>query len=211
MSRSKLVSFGDSWAAGFGVESSYSKILADLLERDHVNMAQAATSNEHMLLQLNDYVTNYDVRDSIAIFFLTSPHRCLFYDHGKPVEVYPWADDSKGIQSYAYFKYLHSHEIEHFRLNQTVLALQKICDYHSIDHYYISGWHRLDLNWPGINIDKIYSHGQVTAADWIGAKTLGDMIDWKDCENVIANDCHPNQQGHQLIAESLYQWIKQNA
>lgn len=203
----QLVTFGDSWPAGYGVQTPYGKILADRLDAHHVNLAERSTSNEHMLLQLIDYVKNYTVEDCTAIFFITSPHRCLFFDDGSPVEIYPWHDDTKGHQSHAYYKYLHSTEIEHFRLNQTILALQKICQEFKIKDYYFSGWHRLELDWPGITMDKIFNHGKTTAADWIGAKKSGDMIDWRDCSNIIPNDCHPNQQGHALIADFLYKWI----
>lgn len=205
-----LVTFGDSWPYGDGIPKPYGAVLSEMLGvNGFVNCSQPATSNEHMLLQLKDFLeTSYDKnQETLAIFFLTSIHRCLFYDQGKPVEVYPWIDDSKGPQSQAYFRYLHSDEIEHFRLNQTVLALQKICASFGIKDYYFSGWQMIDLNWPGIDLDKVFGQGKITAAEWIGAKVNGDMIEWQGCDNVLPNDCHPNQRGHELIAENLAKWI----
>lgn len=205
----RLATFGDSWPAGFGSKISYGEILKTLIGADEfVNMSKIATSNEHMLLQLNDFVrSNNNDQKTIAVFFLTSPTRSLYYDQGNPRELYPWDDESTGPQNYAYYKYLHSMELEHFRSNQTVLALQRICEQNSIKDYYLAGWHRFDLSWPGIDRSKIWKDGQETAADWIGAMTDGDRISWKDCDAVIPNDCHPNEKGHQIIAEKLSQWL----
>jgi hypothetical protein len=204
-----LVTLGDSWPFGQGVEKPYGKILADLLIADKfTNVSQPATSNEHQLLQLKKFIEEQQEAQSItAIFFLTSPHRCLFYDQGSPLEIYPWADETKGMQNYAYLKYLHSPEIEYFRLNQTVLALQRICDYHNIRDFYFSGWHQLKLDWPGLAQLKIWKQAQETAAHWIGAQCDGDLIDWTTSDNVIAGDCHPNQKGHEIIAGKLFDWI----
>lgn len=204
-----LVTFGDSWPYGTGVNRPYGDILSDLVNADSfVNYSQASTSNEHLLLQVKKFIESTpDRKDTTAIFFITSPHRCLFYEDGIPKEIYPWADNSKGRQSQVYFKYFQSREIEQFRLNQTLLALQKISSAAGIRDYYFSGWHKLDLDWPGIDLDKIWMGGKETAADWIGAKTVGDMIDWEGCPNVIPNDCHPTQRGHEIIAERLADWI----
>lgn len=171
-------------------------------------MSKAATSNEHMLLQLNDFVRSHsDDQKTIAVFFLTSPIRSLYYAQGNPRGLYPWADDSRGPQNYVYYKYLHSTELDYFRSNQTVLALQRICDQQSIQDFYLAGWHRFDLSWPGIDRSKIWRDGQETAADWIGAVTDGDQVSWVGCDNVRPNDCHPNEKGHHIIAEKLSQWL----
>jgi hypothetical protein len=203
------VTFGDSWPFGEGIELPYGSILSKLLKStSFVNYSRPATSNEHQLLQLKDFAeSTSDHKDTVAVFFITSPHRCLFFESGQPKEIYPWDDESKGPQSQAYFKYLHSVEIEKFRLNQTILALQKISQSLGLRDYYFSGWHKLKLDWPGIDLDKIWMAGQETAADWLGAQTKGDMIDWQGCSNVIPNDCHPNQQGHAIIAQRLADWI----
>lgn len=203
----RLITFGDSWPHGFGVSKPYGKVLSEKMGFEFVNMSENATSNEHMLLQLRKYIETNQSVTALAIFFITSPHRCLFYENGHPIEIYPWVNTTNGEKNHAYFKYLQSSEIEHFRLNQTVLALQKICSAYAIKDFYFSGWHKLRLDWPGIDLDKVFERGQITAADWIGATSRGDMIDWESSPNVMPGNCHPNQRGHEIIAEHLAEWI----
>ena len=61
----------------------------------------------------------------------------------------------------------------------------------------------------GINLDKIYACGNETAADWFGASSHnGEHLTNVETNLYITpNFAHPNQLGHQLIADKLSAWI----
>jgi hypothetical protein len=89
--------------------------------------------------------------------------------------------------------------------------MQAICRQYNIQDYYISGWSDMDLNLPGVDTTKIYEY---SCAQLFGYK---DMIDYlnnyqKWAPTRYVRVCgHPNELGHELIAQVLYTWItKQN-
>ena len=105
--------------------------------------------------------------------------------------------------------HLFSTENEIMRYNSTVSALQLWCQNLGIADWYFAGWNRNQHWMPGVNLDKIWAQGQETAADWFGAsKHNGEhLLDVGDNVYIRPNFCHPNQLGHQLIADRLAQWI----
>jgi len=65
------------------------------------------------------------------------------------------------------------------------------------------GWDNVDLNLPGIDTDKIYHK---SCAQLFGYKDLKDYADRPPNQHV--RECgHPNELGHELIAQTLYNWI----
>lgn len=212
---SGLVTFGDSWPAGSELlpgQRPFGNILAELLGIfNYVNCAVPATSIEHMILQLGEYATTHqDLAGQIAVFFITYPGRsCLIDYDGKFLEVRPDAAADKNSREYHYFKYFHTPAQERFRTHQALLALQRMSSILKLQDFYIVGWvPDIDLNWPGIDLDRFYDQGKTTCAEWLNIDPYNFEAELRSSPLVRPNECHPNQQGHEIIAHKLYEWIK---
>lgn len=203
-----LITLGDSWPEGaeLGNGLRYGELLRDQLSyNEFYNYGSGGASNEDMLYQLQDYIknhhnTHYQVT---AIFFLTNPARTAHFPR-----FMSWEDaDTKLKEVYLHF---HSHEHEIMRNSATVSALQMWCQQLGFDDYYFSGWVRYPTWLPGVNLDKIWAQGQETVADWFGAsKHNGEhLLDVGDNPYIKPNFAHPNQLGHDLIADRLKAWIQ---
>ena len=208
----KLVTFGDSWPAGAELgpnEVPYGNLLAEMLNANFSNYAQQGTSNEHMILQLKNNIVQLTENNTVAIFFITSPTRACYIDtDGKVHNIYPQSDKSQGDQAYYYFKYLHSTAHEEFKMHTTMLSLQRMCSESNIQDFYIVGWSRCNFDYPGIDKSKIFKQGTVTCADLFGVNGENELSLASENQYVYPNRYHPNQQGHMLIAQTLFEWIK---
>lgn len=208
----KLITFGDSWPYGSDLRSGqrpYGSILADLLNIDTwINLAEPATSNEHMILQVKKYTEQHsNVAGDIAVFFITSTARACYIDyHNNAVEMRPDPRAEKDSLYYYYYRYFHTPGHEQFRHYTTILALQRMCEQLKLKDFYVLGWERPDFNFPGIDQSKIYN------------KTCTEMFiqEMKDPDTLHRDDVyigivgqHPTQLGHQVIANNLYHWIKE--
>ena len=203
-----LATFGDSWPAGAELKDSnkrYGLLLQPRLECDEfwVN-AVGGTSNEHMIQQLLEFVElKKDNDEAIGIFHLTNPARSLYWPSGMS-----WHD----IQNNDFFKttFLHFHESDWLRNNIAIMTLQCLCKHYGIQDYYFSGWVRYETWMPGIDTSKIYKQGKETAADWFGATSYNGehMLDAGNNQYIKPNLTHPNELGHELIADKLEKWIK---
>lgn len=207
----KLVTFGDSWPYGADLraeERPYGNILADLLGADeYSNLAQPATSNEHMILQVKDYVSQKDsVAGDIAVFFITSTARACYIDYqNQAIEVRPDAKAGRDSLYYYYYRYFHTPGHEQFRHYTTILALQRMCEQLHLKDFYIMGWERSDFNYPGIDQTKIYSK---TCTELFAQEMHDPDTLYKDNVYINVVGQHPTQIGHELIANKLYHWIK---
>lgn len=211
----QVVTFGDSWPYGTELPiggETYGQIIANYYHAEFKNYSKPATSNKHQILQLKNFITeNKDLNDNIAIFFMTSIARSLHIDYDETaVTVRPTRNFSEGDRNYYYYKYFHTPSSEQFDFYTTVLSLQRMCSQHNIKDFYIAGWQKPDCNFPGIDKSKIYQFGDTNCTEMFGYFG-GDEFD-QDPTNkfVFPNVCHPNQLGHQTIAENLIAWIEQN-
>ena len=104
-----------------------------------------------------------------------------------------------------YYTYFNTVSQENFNLHRNILSLQKICQQKMIKDFYIVGWSDLDLNCSGIDQTKIYPQ---TCIQILGFQNYNNYY-FEDIRDQYLLPCrHPNQKGHQLIAEHLYHWIK---
>jgi hypothetical protein len=223
-----LAVFGCSWTEGAGVLSTDTfgaRLAVKLSTTDFTNLGIHGSSNSRSVLQLLDYVrrTDVDVKNSVAVFLITTPARdCVLLDlhspnpvAGKHITV---SRDLAGFKvvdlrsgqtdeaSQSYIKYFSSISGVDFNLHKNVLSMQAICQQYQIQDYYIVGWSDVDLNLPGVNTDKIYHKSCVQL---FGYKDMTDYLDDLDSpSNPYLRTCgHPNELGHELIAQTLHNWI----
>jgi hypothetical protein len=207
----KLVTFGDSWPAGAEIEDSYTKtygyLLASRVDAEFYNYGRGGASLDELVTQLEDFVTrHYDPNQkTIALFFLTNPARSHYWPHDMDWLTYTW----KIKEFKELFLHFHSHNMQ--RASISVSACQTWCKQLGIDDYYFAGWNRQTEWMPFVNTDKIWKGGNETAADWLGAISQHTnseyLFDVRDNIYFKPNFCHPNELGHELIAEKLYNWI----
>ena len=200
-----LVTLGDSWPQGAELapgEQPFGYFVQKELQCTiWVNLGEGGTSNEHLILQLKNFVITNVHSPVTAIFFLTNPARSIYW---KGDMFYPSGNSEMQRQ------FLHFHDQDQLRTAITVAALQRICLTHQIDDYYVAGWVSMS-NWlPGTDVEKIYGAGAVTAAQMLNATDHNGehLLDVGDNLYIKPNFCHPNQKGHRLIADKLSEWIK---
>jgi lysophospholipase L1-like esterase len=204
-----LVTLGDSWPEGaeLGNGRRYGELLQEQMQYDEFyNYGSGGASNEDMLYQLQSYIAEHhdESKQVTAIFFLTNPARTAHFPR-----FFSWEStaDSKNKELYMHF---HRREHEVMRSSATVSALQAWCATLGFDDYYFSGWVCYPTWLPGVDTDKIWAQGQETAADWFGAsKHNGEhLLEVGDNIYIRPNFAHPNQLGHQLIADKLQLWMQ---
>jgi len=86
--------------------------------------------------------------------------------------------------------------------------LQKMCKERGYHDYYMEGWTNIDWKYYGIDKTKFLPK---SATEMFGADTNTrtlELTKFQDNEYITPNKYHPNQKGHELIAEELYQFIK---
>ena len=199
-----LLTIGDSWPMGAELNEGanpYGYWLTQKLGCDKwINLASPGASNEHSLFNLEKYLQSHSEQDTvIAVFFLTNPARCMY----KKQDFLYTADSEQQQQM------LHFHSYDWFRNSVNVMAMQSLCQQHGIDDYYFAGWVKY-LHWfHGVNLDKVWQKGKETAADWFGASDHNGehIVNANTNPFIMPNFAHPNEKGHQLIADQLFHWI----
>ena len=201
---SVLVTLGDSWPQGAELKN-YEKpfgywLQQELSFKNWVNLGQGGTSNEHLVLQLQNFLVTNVHTPITAVFFLTNPARSIYW---KGDMFFP--SHNPELQQ----QFLHFHEQDQLRTAITVAALQKICSANQIDDYYLAGWVPMRTWLPGTDLDRIYQQGNTTAADWFAIdKHNGEHVVVQTNPWINLPGHHPNQEGHRLIASKLSEWIK---
>jgi hypothetical protein len=210
-----LAVFGCSWTAGTGVAptDTFGARLSDKLSTTNfTNLGVEGSSNSRSVLQLLEYVNRTDipVENSIAVFLITAPSRECVIDHH---DMNYSADNIINITSgqtdaltQSWITHFASIPTINFNLHKNILSMQAICRQYKIRDYYIVGWIDMDLNLPGIDITKVYHESCVQLFgyndQWHYLKTPHDQY------NQYLRTCgHPSELGHELIAQTLHDWI----
>jgi hypothetical protein len=206
-----LVCFGDSWPAGAELaphEKTFGAIIAENLGVPFLNYCRRSTSISHLVLQLRSFLDENPQRTPTqAIFFLTSPVRDLAWKDDQWYELNP---SEAADYNQTYFKKYHSKQLEWYRTNVTVTSLMYLCATHDIKDLYVWGWETIDL-WPDIPRYKFWQQGEKTVLDMFDDRGTKTLIEYKNDPNnlyIAPKKSHPNQRGHQLIAQRLSEWLQ---
>lgn len=194
-----VVTFGDSWPDGAELmpgEQPYGKLIADYYQCEFINLAESATSIDHMILQLNSLLEKSLTGSICAVFFLTDIARSIYWNtHGQAEEL-QWRNTN-------YLKHLYSDQLSNFRANQALLSLQRMCEKYQLKDFYVVGWTKFPITLKGIDLNKLYQSGNKTCVNMFNDTGIDPMEYFKPSIS------HPNQLGHQQIAKTLIQWIDQ--
>lgn len=217
----QLLIFGDSWPHGDELapnETAFGTLLARQLGIYLVkNYSVPGTGIGHMILQLQSALRENQNKPTrkIAVFFLSGQERYMCYHDDQVVNlslrgprINP-ENNAGALQrmNELYYKYFYSDQMRDFFTNTNVIALQAMCRRHGIEDYYIAGWQQFDF-WPEVDVARIYDQGQTSCKELLN-------MEFDDRDGVVhdnpyftPNQSHPNQLGHQRIADTLFEWIK---
>jgi hypothetical protein len=217
-----LLTLGDSWPEGaeLGSGKRYGELLQEQMSFDEFyNYGRGGTSNEHMITQLQTYFQQHHRPDhrTTAIFFLTNPHRTAYWPRDSSFNVHGaerqhWNDEAKQMFMKTWLHF-HTDEVTILRSSLAITTLQKWCRDSGIDDYYFSGWVKYPVWLPTVDVEKIWAQGKETAGDWFGASDHNGetLCNVENNQYIRPNFAHPNQLGHQLIAEKLQSWIQSDS
>ena len=216
MDKKRLVVFGDSWARGSELapnEKTFGELLSERLGcESFANYSHPASSISHLMVQLKNFLkmlqdTGRDPSEYLAVFFLTAQDRSMSYlDNDWIFQTPHGGFSTNGYQrelvasiNDMYWKYFHSQELTETTVNTNLVALQTVCQKYNIADFYIPGWEQFDL-WPEIDSTRIHT---VSCGEAINF----DLGPFENNPYIHPNISHPNQLGHQKIADLLYDWI----
>jgi hypothetical protein len=205
----QLVTFGDSWPAGEELDSAnlhyrFPDLIAKSLSVESRNLSQPATSIDHAV---SKFLNNLDqLQDSAVLFCLTARERSIYFQDNDARELHPHRKD---LPSLSYYSYIYSDQLAEFNRIRNVLLVQELCEKFRIPLMFICNWNHAPQH-SVIESHKFYPQSLV--------EILG-MSNFEDDDNFFVtrernvyikpNQGHPNVQGHQLIASTLTNWIKE--
>ena len=210
-----LAVFGCSWAVGAEVLEEHAfgaRLAIKLNSTEYTNLGISGSSNSRSVLQLLDYVkrTDIPIENSIAVFLITTPAReCVFPQpdqrySGRVVDLKSGQTDDL---TQSWITHFSSAPNVDFNLHKNVLSMQAICRHYNIRDYYIVGWSNIDLKLPGVDTSKIY---RKSCVQLFGYKDQWVFLNTPP-NHYVEKGRHPNELGHELIAQTLHNWItKQN-
>jgi len=207
----QLAVFGDSWPYGAELkkdEKTFGELLHDKLKtKKFINCSQEGTSIDHLVLQLKNFIENLDQK-SIAVFFITNPIRYITFENNKWHTIRPTGE--KSTKTKLYYELLQSDELDHHRANTSMLALQNMCKNcaNIVQDVYLEGWTKIDWSYPGIDTKKILRKSALQMFEAKMNHRTNELVKNQNNPFIYPNKYHPNQKGHQLIADELYEFIK---
>lgn len=217
-----LVVFGDSTTQGSELKST-EQCYGELLKKkfgaeDYLNFGTPAAGPQHLVIQFKNFLKHVPceiLNTYTAVFWIGGQDRTVAHNNNEWVFITPQGGHAvtPSNKSYVasaaeqYFKYMHSKQLSSLHLNTSLLALQYMCSQYAINDYYLAGWQSMEL-WPEVNADKIYAQGKKSFYELFGLKDQIVYVE-KNRNNIYItpNLTHPNQLGHQLIADTIYDFI----
>ena len=235
--KKKFVAFGDSWPWGMDLkpgEKSYGELIAEHKGMEFQNCSEPATAGEHMILQLQHMINTSSFVDTeyTALFSFTRLARFMYFSDN-PIWDKKFRTNSGQLSwdgtapnddqaTALYYKYIHSAKLDNFKFYTTAMVLQKLCQEYNIKDYYALSFSTVD--WPSHTATQ--SRSPLTAPPGNNFIGLDRHKFWDQgntnfltlfgCEFIDQNNKyfghtggHPNQLGHELIAQHLRDWIGQ--
>ena len=214
----RLAILGDSWAYGAELEpgeKSFGQIIGDRLDVTSVdNVAVPGSSIPHTVLQLKGFLDKYrterenpDNRYTVLVFLTSQQRHMTWHDrlvHLQPNGVaVPNANVAEHNLNELYYKYFSSDAAHDYAVNTAIVTVQGICREARVNALFVAGWQKIKF-WSEVDTRYMYENGKVTCADMLGVKFTSME---RGHELFSSSGGHPNQQGHQVIADRLIRWV----
>ncbi len=210
MSLKYLVTVGDSWPAGAELQSpeihSFPTKIAKSLGVESVNLADPGTSADQALYKLLNTTVDVNWKEALVLFCLTGITRSMHIDI-KTREIHPTSENPASV---AYYKYIHSDQLDQFNRIRNILAAQQYCQSVGCKILFVNNWDNTP-NHRAIDSALFYNK-TLTEILNINHNLDDSKLDWHNLSMHLCikpNQCHPNVAGHALIASELSSWIKE--
>lgn len=205
-----LVTIGDSWPAGAeltNTDDAFPLLVAQQLNIESINLAEPATSADQALYRLINQELDIDWNHTLILFCLTGISRSMFIRHFALREIHP---TSELPASTAYYKYIHSDELDKFNRIRNILSAQYYCTMQGSKILFVNNWDKTPKHSA---IDQSLFYNKTLTEILNIGHALDDVeLDWYNLsrhEYITPNKCHPNIAGHNVIAKELSNWIKE--
>jgi hypothetical protein len=228
-----LVAFGDSWTFGSELHtpqfSAWPYLLANKLNAKLLNLGTPASSIGHLVVQLFQFINQIETYKEYKIMFMVglsgrSRYLSYFNELNEFVNITPEAVYRTGdikptgqppgdlLEMLPYkaihYQYVDCKEYENFIVAQTLFSFQNFAKLNNIDSIYFSYFDYPDLTeYPHIiDINLLYP-------DSITKTLTGSEYSVPEVrKNVYFQNklFHPNELGHQRIAEILLEFYERN-
>ena len=156
MAINNLVTFGDSWPAGSELQwpgkQSFPAQIAEHLEIKSLNLAVPSTSADQAVYCLLNYYPEHKWSDTLVLFCLTGITRSMYFDK-KDREIHPMSSDTVSM---AYYKYIHSNELDQFNYIRNILTAQQYCQSIGCKVLFVNNWDETP-NHHSINSNLFYN------------------------------------------------------
>ena len=161
----------------------------DRFSKNHVNISRCGLSNDMIVMRTIEYIEeNPDVEYVVTQF--TVPRRSTYYEN-EWKSITPW---TKNIESSVYYKYLDSQELRNMNLWKNVYVLDQYL--RDIPHYF---WRLSERSEEKSKKQSIFEK----LVPWSDMVTLYDLIGIPETSPQHYVTGHPNEKGHDLIAQHL--------
>ncbi len=221
-----LVAFGDSWTFGSELDiprqDPWPTHLAKKLQAELINLGTPASGIEHTLVQLFDYIqtsTRYQEYKKIFMVGLSGTTRYLTYSNRLKefVNITPEANYRTGnihpsgcppetVTEFGnlageMYRIVECSEYNRYVATKTIFAFQQYCNQHNIDVLFFGYFDPVDVDTQIVDVKNLYT------------KTITNALTGREYELPAIRDneyfrgklFHPNIQGHERIAELLYE------
>ena len=205
MSRKKIVVSGDSFAAGSGkIGQTYvwPDILADKLGMECVNVARGGVGNEYIHNTMIDALLQHKNKIGLAICFWSMFERWDFY--GKTFRLYPNTFPNGQELLKKSVRYIHS--------------FQTYCEFYKLPYLQMQAFEPTEIIMKDILDTPQFDYINSKFIGWpmyheIGGYHMSDKLDdidpCRETHRVGKNDSHPNDTGHEFIADFFYEKYKE--
>jgi len=233
-----LLTFGDSWPYGAQLtdkSATFPKLIARQLDMDLVDLSRNATSIDHVVMAFFDFLENAytDGNQYTALFCLTDISRNIAWrpSVALPARDQLWVQDSTTLElqvgntvdelSGVYFKHLHSSRLEIFDYHKNIVLLKLLCAKYNINDFYAHNFYDPALEISIVDKDKFYPETLTQALDckpykeFLPVQTTPEEKEESRRARLLSNELighggHPTVAGHQVLADKLSKWIKEN-
>lgn len=202
----RLITFGDSWTAGHGIEedvqykeipfpnmfiqklrdmNSWPRWVANKLDCPYVNLGVCGLGNEFMLNEIKNIKKDGHLnKEDVIIVMLSYPYRYTA-DTYNVVEIYEQMEQElKGLNHFYFNSFFPTFKEEDF-------------DTSKLPDYFIN---------PDGCVSDVLREYEIN--NDVGVWEYGSRSVWNDEKNFYEGDYHPNLEGYKIIAKHIYDEIK---
>jgi hypothetical protein len=206
-----LLTIGDSWPCGAELINprthAFPALIANQLDAISINLSEPGTSADQSLYRLFDTKTSgIEWSKTLVLFCLSGISRSMYINR-RPLEISP---REQTLVSTAYYKYIHSDELDQFNRVRNILSAQQYCQQVGSPILFVNNWDKTPKH-HAID-DSLFYNKTLTEILNINNKLDDTKVDWhilSSHEYISPNQYHPNVVGHNVIADELSRWIKE--